>query len=249
MRQAMIFAAGLGTRLKPITDRMPKALVPVDGQPLLWHVIHRLQRAGMERIVVNVHHFAPMIIDYLKANGNFGMDIRVSDESDELLETGGGIRKAMPLFDPDSAILIHNVDILSNAPLEEIYDENMQADALLLVSRRKTARNLLFDENMKMRGWINKDTGEVKRPNSADAMELSDLHSFAFSGIHVISPRLVAMMESWPRRFPIIDFYICQCAEACIKGRVQEDLKLLDVGKLSSLDEAEAMMKELKAHR
>ena len=113
----MIFAAGLGTRLKPLTDTMPKALVRVGGQPLLWHVVMKLKAAGYERIVVNVHHFAQQIVDYLRANDSFGLDIRISDESAQLLETGGGIKKALPLFDASEPILIHNVDILSNLDL------------------------------------------------------------------------------------------------------------------------------------
>ena len=122
MKQAMIFAAGLGTRLKPLTDTMPKALVRVGGQPLLWHVIQKLKAAGYELLVVNVHHFAEQIVDYLKANDNFGLDIRISDETDGLLETGGGIKKALPLFDPSEPILIHNVDILSNLDLSKTTD-------------------------------------------------------------------------------------------------------------------------------
>ena len=108
MKQAMIFAAGLGTRLKPLTDHMPKALVRVGDEPLLKRVIHQLQNAGIERIVINVHHFSHMILDYLKENNNFGLDIRISDESDELLETGGGIKKAAPLFDKEQPVLIHH---------------------------------------------------------------------------------------------------------------------------------------------
>ena len=131
MKQAMIFAAGLGTRLKPITDTMPKALVPVGGQPLLWHVVQKLKAAGFGRIVVNVHHFAQQIVDYLQANENFGLDIRISDESEQLLETGGGIKKALPLFDPESPILIHNVDILSNADLSTIYAYAEKATTLV----------------------------------------------------------------------------------------------------------------------
>ena len=140
MKQAMIFAAGLGTRLKPLTDSIPKALVRVGGQPLLWHVVMRLKASGFERVVVNVHHFAGQIVDYLEQNHHFGLDIRVSDESDQLLETGGGIRHALPLFDQDSPVLIHNVDILSNARLAPLYDLciDSRADALLLVSQRKT---------------------------------------------------------------------------------------------------------------
>ena len=144
MKQAMIFAAGLGTRLKPLTDTMPKALVPVAGQPLLWHVVQKLSAAGFERIVVNVHHFAQQIVDYLQANDRFGLDIRISDETDGLLETGGGIKKALPLFDQDSPVLIHNVDILSNADLATCYSlvEQRAPEALLLVSSRKTKRYL-----------------------------------------------------------------------------------------------------------
>lgn len=160
MRQAMIFAAGLGTRLKPLTDTMPKALVPVGGQPLLYHVVMRLKEAGFERIVVNVHHFADQIIDYLKVNENFGLDIRISDEREQLLETGGGIKKAMPLFDPNSPILIHNVDILSNLDLRRL---PMDAP-LLVVSQRQTKRYLLFDDDMRLQGWTNIETGELKGP-------------------------------------------------------------------------------------
>ena len=140
----MIFAAGLGTRLKPLTDTMPKALVRVGGQPLLWHVVQKLKAAGYERLVVNVHHFAEQIVDYLKANDNFGLDIRISDETGGLLETGGGIKKALPLFDPSEPILIHNVDILSNLDLSKTTDfgtsrccsQSAQDEALFAVRRR-----------------------------------------------------------------------------------------------------------------
>ena len=110
----MIFAAGLGTRLKPLTDTMPKALVRVAGEPLLKHVIMRLKAAGYSRIIVNVHHFASQIVDYLRQQDNFDLDIRVSDETETLLETGGGIKKAIPLFSDDYPVLIHNVDVLDN---------------------------------------------------------------------------------------------------------------------------------------
>ena len=174
MKQAMIFAAGLGTRLKPLTDTMPKALVPVAGEPLLHHVVMKLKDAGYERIVVNVHHFADQIIDYLNANHNFGIDIRISDERDGLLETGGGIKKALPLFDSQSPILIHNVDILSNLDLTNDWlNSETPPDALLLVSRRKTKRYLLFDEENLLDGWTNIETGEVKSPYSRQSEDSS----------------------------------------------------------------------------
>ena len=222
----MIFAAGLGTRLKPLTDTMPKALVPVGGQPLLWHVIMKLKKSGYERIVVNVHHFADQIIDYLRLNDNFGLDIRISDEREQLLETGGGIKKALPLFDLSEPILIHNVDILSNLDLNQL-----PTDApVLVVSQRQTKRYLQFDDEQRLVGWKNIETGEMKGREG---------HSLAFSGIHVFHPSLVPLLSEWPDRFPIMDFYLSACATHLIKGFEAIDLRLMDVGKMDTLDQAE----------
>ena len=238
MKQAMIFAAGLGTRLKPLTDTMPKALVPVAGEPLLHHVIMKLKDAGFERIVVNVHHFADQIIDYLDANGNFGLDIRISDERNGLLETGGGIKAARALFDQETPILIHNVDILSNVDLSLLYESANDAEATLLVSPRVTKRYLLFDQSMRLNGWRNIETGEHKGPCSANNPQM-----YAFSGIHVFSPSLFPLMDEWPERFGIVDFYLKACSDKCISGYLKEDLRLLDVGKLDSLEKAEDFLK------
>ena len=235
MKQAMIFAAGLGTRLRPLTDTMPKALVRVGGEPLLHRVIMNLKSAGFERIVVNVHHFAEQIIDYLKTNDNFGLDIRISDESDALLDTGGGIRKAAPLFDPSSPILIHNVDILHNVDLATFYESAISHDATLMVSERKTSRYLIFNDEMRLRAWVNIKTGEVTPQPSQSTEGLRA----AFSGLHVFSPRLFPLMAEWPDKFGIIDFYLDACHKADIRGIINTDLRLLDVGKLDSLSEAE----------
>jgi len=245
MKQAMIFAAGLGTRLKPLTDTMPKALVPVGGQPLLWHVIQKLKTAGFERIVINVHHFAQQIVDYLKANNNFDIDIRISDETEMLLETGGGIKKALPLFDSQSPILIHNVDILSNIDLTAIYDEAQQSnvDALLMVSWRKTKRYLLFDEEMILDGWTNIETGEIRSPYPA--LNPSDLKQLAFSGIHIISPHVFPLFQEMPERFGIIDFYLKYCHQCAFMGKEMKDLRLMDVGKIDTLSEAEQFIQAL----
>ena len=243
----MIFAAGLGTRLKPLTDTMPKALVPVASQPLLWHVVQKLKAAGFERIVVNVHHFAQQIIDYLQANNNFGLNIRISDETDGLLETGGGIKKALPLFDASSPVLIHNVDILSNVDLQALYAfaEQSATDALLLVSRRKTKRYLLFDDEYLLDGWTNIETGEVRSPYpSLDPTELKQL---AFSGIHVLSPRVFPLFDEMPSRFGIIDFYLKYCHQCAFLGYEKKDLRLMDVGKLGTLSEAEAFLQDVLA--
>ena len=252
MKQAMIFAAGLGTRLKPLTDTMPKALVRVGGQPLLWHVIQKLKAVGYERIVVNVHHFAEQIVDYLKANDNFGLDIRISDETNGLLETGGGIKKALPLFDPSEPILIHNVDILSNldltwglSPVCEAGEAHGDCplcestpEAVLVVSQRKTKRYLQFDDEMRLIGWKNIETGEVKGREG---------RPLAFSGIHIFHPSLAPLMEDWPDRFPIMDFYLKVCADHVIRGFEAPHLKLLDVGKLDTLEQAEAFL-ETNSH-
>jgi len=244
MRQAMIFAAGLGTRLKPLTDTMPKALVPVGGQPLLWHVIMKLKTAGFERIVVNVHHFAQQIIDYLQANRNFGLDIRISDERSRLLETGGGIKKALPLFDQQSPILIHNVDILSNLDLAgDLLSSECPPDALLVVSQRQTKRYLLFDDEQLLDGWTNVETGEVKSPYPG--LDPSGLRQLAFSGIHVIWPMVFPLFQEMPERFSIIDFYLKFCHQYAFIGHEQKDLRLLDVGKLDTLEQAETFIKQL----
>ena len=230
MKQAMIFAAGLGTRLKPLTDTMPKALVRVGGQPLLWHVVMKLKAAGYERLVVNVHHFAQQIVDYLRENDNFGLDIRISDETEQLLETGGGIKKALPLFDSTEPILIHNVDILSNLDLEQL-----PTDApLLVVSQRKTKRYLQFDDTMRLVGWKNVETGEVKGREGT---------ALAFSGIHMFHPSLAPLLADWPDRFPIMDFYLKACGDYLIRGYEAKDLRLLDAGKLDTLDKAENFIK------
>ena len=240
----MIFAAGLGTRLKPLTDTMPKALVRVGGQPLIWHVIMKLKAAGYERIVVNVHHFAQQIIDYLQANDNFGLDIRISDETSGLLETGGGIKKALPLFDPSEPILIHNVDILSNLDFNSL---SMVAppDALLVVSQRNTKRYLLFDDEMILDGWTNIETGEVRSPYPA--LDPTDLKRLAFSGIHMIWPRLFPLFRDMPERFGIIDFYLKYCHQCAFLGYEKKDLRLMDVGKLDTLDQAESFASSLNS--
>ena len=239
MKQAMIFAAGLGTRLKPLTDTMPKALVRVGGQPLLWHVIQKLKAAGYELLVVNVHHFAEQIVDYLKANDNFGLDIRISDETDGLLETGGGIKKALPLFNPSEPILIHNVDILSNLDLSRTKDfTNLTVESVVVVSQRKTKRYLQFDDDMRLIGWKNIETGEVKGREG---------RPLAFSGIHIFHPSLAPLMEDWPDRFPIMDFYLKVCADHVIRGFEAPNLHLLDVGKLDTLEQAEVFL-ETNSH-
>ena len=263
MKQAMILAAGLGTRLKPLTDTMPKALVPVGGTPLLDRNIRRLMDFGYTRFVVNVHHFAQQILDYV-AQQDYAPLVRFSDETEQLLETGGGLKHAQDLFDPDEPILIHNVDILDNVDFDWFRRQHQpDEDAVLLVSRRNSKRYLLFDSAMRLMGWKNIETGEVKSPfqwlREADfaidgnlkvvplaarpSSLISNLYAFAFSGIHSFSPRLFSLMERFPDRFSVIDFYLSTCHRAHIVGLVKNDLRVLDVGKLDSLEHAEEFLK------
>ena len=245
MMQAMIFAAGLGTRLKPLTDHTPKALVRVGGEPLLKHVILRMKDAGFERIVVNVHHFADQIEAYLSAQQNFGLDIRISDERQMLLDTGGGIKRARSMFDPESPILIHNVDILSNVDLRDFYAKTA-GDTTLLVSQRTTKRYLLFDtdDNCRLKGWTNVETNEVRTPYKA--LHPEECLRYAFSGIHVFNPHLFRYMDEWPERFSIIDFYLKVCIDSGIYGYVDPNLRLMDVGKQETIAQAEQFLTTLQ---
>ena len=243
----MILAAGLGTRLKPLTDTMPKALVPVGGKPLLELNIRKLQAQGYDRFVVNIHHFAQQIVDYV-AQQDYAPLVRFSDETEALLETGGGLKKAAPLFVDDEPVLIHNVDILDNVDYDWFSRQHQaDEDAVLLVSRRKTKRYLLFDNAMRLMGWKNVETGEVKSPyeyirRTGLSQHGEPLNMFAFSGIHSFSPRLFPLMDRFPDRFSIIDFYLSVCHRSHIVGLVKDDLKVLDVGKLDSLHEAEQFL-------
>lgn len=239
---AFIFAAGLGTRLKPLTDTMPKALVPVDGKPLLYHVIEKLKSAGIKKIVINIHHFGEMIIDYVKSQNNFGVEILFSDEREMLLETGGAIKHAVDLLG-DEPFLIHNVDILSNVDIKALINAHTESNsaATLLVSKRNSTRALLFSSDDNLTAWTNKTTGEVKTPYSD--IEISNLNEFAFSGIHIFTPRLFKYFGAYPEKFSIIDFYLNTCKEEKIKAYTQTNLQLLDVGKLDSLEKAEEYVK------
>ncbi len=244
MRQAMILAAGLGTRLKPLTDTMPKALVPVGGKPLLDLTIRKLQAQGYDRFVVNIHHFAQQIVDYV-GQQDYAPLVHFSDETEQLLETGGGLKKAQDLFRDDEPILLHNVDILDNVDYRWLaLQHQADEDAVLLVSQRPTKRYLLFDNAMHLMGWKNIETGEVKSPfeyirRTGLSQHGEPLNMFAFSGIHSFSPRLFPLMDRFPDKFSIIDFYLSTCHRSRIVGLVKNDLQVLDVGKLGSLKEAE----------
>jgi len=244
--KALIFAAGLGTRLKPLTDSMPKALVPVCGKPLLYHVMSKLREAGYHEQVINIHHFPQLIRDYLSTQP-LDVEVKISDESARLLETGGGILHARDLILPcDEPFLVHNVDIISNLDLRYLR-EHTRPDALatLVVSDRPTRRNLLFSEDMRLQGWMDRQSGEVRSP--IPGLDPSRCRHYAFAGIHNLSPRFFALCqrEGFAGRFPIMDFYLSICAKEAVYGLVAENLQLVDVGKFETLDLAEQTCKKI----
>lgn len=246
--KALIFAAGLGTRLKPVTDTLPKALVPVCGKPLIEHVSRKLKDHGIEEAVVNIHHFADKVEEWVRAQDIMPME--VSDERALLLETGGGVLHARPYLEGGGSFLVHNVDIISDLDLRWFASKSVKGSlATLLVSERETSRYLLFDrEDMRLVGWTNVTTGEVRTP--FPDLDMTKCHRLAFSGIHIISDTVFDVMEKYAGekglcedtetpRFPIMDFYLSVCAAYGIYGVLAEGLHLIDVGKLDTLEQAE----------
>lgn len=240
--KAMIFAAGLGTRLYPLTADRPKALVEVAGLPMIRRVIENVKAAGITKAVVNVHHFAQKIVDYLAANDNLGIDITVSDESDLLLETGGGLLKARPLLDGDEPILLHNADICTDIDLRRISLDG--AEAALLVAERNSSRRLIFDRTDGLLcGWINTDTGET-RPDGVTY--IPERHTLlAFQGIHLFDPALFDALAEYATLLPspafsITPFYLhCATRGHHIAGRCLTGYRWFDVGRRASLDAAD----------
>lgn len=243
-KTAMIFAAGLGTRLKPLTDDRPKALVEVAGKPLLWHALRKLQDAGYRHIVVNTHHFADKIEGYLGGNPFPKLKIDISRE-DDLLDTGGGVLNAERYLNGCGKFLIYNVDILSNACFQELEEASSDNLATLLVSERQTSRHLLFDGGMRLVGWTNVKTGEVRSPYGAAAVQ--GCTKLAFSGIHAVSDKIFDAFrkEGFEGKFPIMDFYIGCCDKYKLAGKHDGKLRLLDVGKVEALASAPDFLKSI----
>lgn len=240
---AFILAAGLGTRLKPWTLSHPKALVPVGGIPMLERVILHLREEGFDNIVINVHHFSGQIIDFI-SNKDWGVEIIVSDESDRLLDTGGGLLKASGLFTaPDKPVLIHNVDILSDAPLREIMSvhKESQKDISLITSPRNSSRKLVFDSVGILRGWHNLSSGEF-RPSWFSAAP--HFHEAAFSGIYIMEQKALSALRDFSTKicsdkFPIMDFFLSEPESINIGEIGLGSLNLIDIGKPETLQEAD----------
>ena len=229
--KAMILAAGIGTRLRPLTDSRPKALVEINGRTLLEITLTRLREFGINNVIINTHHFADMMADYLRSHANFGMRITVSRE-DELLDTGGGLKKASSFFD-DGPFLLHNVDVLSNIDLRLLTEAHRETQALatLAVQDRRTSRYLLFDESLQLRG-----RAPEPDPNFV---------SLAFSGIHLISPHIFDLLTE-DGVFSIITAYLrLAAAGESIRGFRADNYYWRDVGKPESLAQAGAELAKL----
>lgn len=233
--KAMILAAGLGTRLKPLTDHCPKALLKAGPYTLLEFAIRKLKAAGFNELIINVHHHAPMIISYLKKNLNFGCEISISDESDQLLDTGGGIQKASWFFSDGQPFLVYNADIIGGLDLSALYAMHLQQQSLatLVVRRRETNRYLLFDQKLRLSGWENLKTGEQRMARAGS----TSLIQLAFSGIHVINPEIFPLIRT-KGRFSIIDTYLALAGNNLITGYLDESQLWADAGKPESLKQA-----------
>jgi NDP-sugar pyrophosphorylase family protein len=239
--KAMILAAGLGTRLRPLTDDRPKALVEVGGRTLLEIALARLNAFGIREVIINVHHFADKIVNYLKANRNFGMEVAFSREDDLLLDTGGGLKKAAYFFTQSSAsseepFILHNVDVISTIDLRrmaQIHVDN-RALATLAVQQRPTTRYLLFDDQLLLCG---RQSGEDGKPELV--RQSAHLRPLAFSGIHVISPRLFSLMTE-EGVFSIIAPYLrlASRGEKIIAFRADE-YQWRDLGRLDDVMKAD----------
>ena len=246
--KGMIFCAGLGTRLKPLTDTMPKALVPLAGKPLLQWQVEKLRDAGITDIIVNVHHFPDQIIDTIRRNNGWGCNILISDERDQLLDTGGGLKKAInhsPFALRHSPLLACNVDILSNLNLRAFIDSyDPRTLGSLVVSERETQRYLCFDEHDRLCGWTNIKTGEIKG---------QDGRHLAFSGMQILSPEVLARLgQMKEEKFSLIDFYLSLVHTPytihhtpCLKAFVPTDYRMMDVGKIDQIEEAERFAESL----
>jgi len=236
--KAMILAAGLGTRLKPFTDNHPKALAPVNGKTLLQRNIEYLQQYGFDDLIINVHHFAEQITDIIFQNNGWGSKITISNESDMVLETGGGLLKAAHFFkETNLPFLLMNVDILTDLDLHKMLEFHQQHQALatLAIRRRETSRYLLFDDKNRMVGWKNIKTNETKQVRDCSSSSL-----FAFSGVHIIQPDFFKFI-TLTGKFSMIDAYLELAKTYDIIGFDHSESKMIDVGNMASMLEAEKL--------
>ncbi len=236
--KAMIFAAGLGTRLRPITDQIPKALVPVAGKPMLQKTIEHIRQHGFKDIIINVHHHADQIEDFLSSHQNFGLNISISDERDMVLETGGGLKKASWFLNDTDPFLVINSDVVTDIDLTHIFDfhQHKKAMATLVVRERPSSRYFLFDEDMKLCGWKNVKSSETKI-----SLKRNQYLTYAFSGIHIIDPEIFLSIHQ-DGKFSIVDVYLELAKTRKLYGYLDSDSMWFDIGDIKKLEKAEAFL-------
>lgn len=240
--KAMIFAAGLGTRMRPLTDHLPKALVQVNGIPLLEIVIRHLMAYGFCEIIINVHYKAEQIVDFLKQKNNFGIHIQISDESDLLLETGGGLQKAAPFFDDGAPFLVCNCDILSNINLDALLQAHHQGESIATVAvrNRSTARYLLFDDNMSLCGWQNIKTDELRMSKTRQYTS-----PYAFSSFQILTADFLRLLPKVLTKYSIIDVYLEAAKQHNILGYIHNNDTWADIGTSKHIQEGEIVLKSM----
>lgn len=236
--KAMLLAAGFGTRLKPFTEHHPKALAEVNGKSLLQHNIEYLQQFGIYDVVVNVHHFAEQIIQAIKNNDGWRSRVRISDETDAILETGGGLRRAAWFFKDEEDFVLMNVDVLTDLHLDEMiaFHKKNKPLATLATTNRETSRYFLFNEAGILCGWKNIKTGEEKVMRHEN-----NLNPKAFSGLHIISTKIFPLMQQPEIKFSMVDVYLSLCASHSILSYNHSGSKFIDVGRPESLQKAQAL--------
>lgn len=241
--KAFILAAGLGTRLKSMTSDRPKALVEVNGKSMLENLLLHLKLQGIHRFLINVHHFADQIIDHIKSNENFGLDITFSNEAQQLLDTGGAVRKATAFFKGDEAILIHNADVASGIDLKKLFNFHEQHDALatLCVRKRNSGRALLFSEKMNLCGWANLKQNEFKWTDKPT----DNYNSFAYNGIYLAQPEFASKLP-FTGRFSIIDAWLKMAKTERILGFEDTSDYWFDLGTPEKIQEAENYFRQKK---
>jgi MurNAc alpha-1-phosphate uridylyltransferase len=235
--KAMIFAAGLGTRFKPWTEKHPKALAPVNGKSLLQRNVEWLQQYGIRELIVNVHHFPEQVMKAIETNKGWGSEITLSDERGQLLETGGGLKKAKSFFDSDQPFLTINVDILTDLHLDKLIRFHNEKKPLIsfAVTDRVTSRYFLFDDELRLCGWQNTKTGEKKI-----SINKNHLVQKAYSCVVVFEPQIFSLMKK-EGKFSLVDVYLDLAAKNKILGYDHTGDRLVDVGKPEALPLAEKL--------
>jgi NDP-sugar pyrophosphorylase family protein len=241
--RAMILAAGLGTRLKPLTNSTPKALIKIKDFTLLELQIKKLVSEGFDQIIINVHHLGDVVKDYLKQNNFFNCSIEISDESEKLLDTGGGLKKASHFFRDGEPFLVYNVDILSNISLRKLINYHLASESIatLAIQNRDSSRKFLFDKNNILCGWMNQKSSE----NIITRDEQSELFPYSFSGIQVINPKI---FKYFPDKdiFSLVELYLSAARKANISGYIHNDDLWIDIGKLENQDRAEKIFEDIR---